>query len=281
MGPVKMRCEMMKSKSFWLSLILLGVFPSVTRGWMDTDRSRRLYPDAGRLHQEDSRRFEVTRRKGLLALLQQDLMSEARLLAEDRVAEKGQERLGKENGVEENCLPCRNLSRKEKQGRRRRVLYGQDGLHASCEKKYCGRGSKCVVNKETDQPECRCIEDCKSSYMPVCGSDGKFYENHCQLHRASCLQRKKIYIIHSKDCFFKGFAGVKEDHDLAGSAECRIPLPNQGYNRLCLLSWLEPGTWMCSRGVTLSAGPLHTWLPVTFPFVPYDGYHQTLVVTLL
>uniref|UniRef100_A0A8C3GJL2 Follistatin like 4 n=1 Tax=Cairina moschata TaxID=8855 RepID=A0A8C3GJL2_CAIMO len=87
---------------------------------------------------------------------------------------------------------------------RRKVLYGEDGLHASCEKKYCGRGSKCVVNKDTKQPECRCVEDCKSSYMPVCGSDGKFYENHCQLHRASCLQRKKIYIIHSKDCFFKG-----------------------------------------------------------------------------
>ncbi|XP_074739974.1 follistatin-related protein 4 isoform X2 [Strix uralensis] len=138
---------MMKSRSFWLSLVLLGVFPLVTRGWMDTDRSRRLYSDAGRLHQEDSRRFEVTRRK---------------------------------------------------------VLYGQDGLHASCEKKYCGRGSKCVVNKDTNQPECKCLEECKSSYMPVCGSDGKFYENHCQLHQASCLQRKKIYIIHSKDCFFKG-----------------------------------------------------------------------------
>ncbi|KAJ7316488.1 hypothetical protein JRQ81_002650, partial [Phrynocephalus forsythii] len=82
-------------------------------------------------------------------------------------------------------------------------LYGQDGLHASCEQKYCGRGSKCVVNKETDKPECRCIEDCKPSYMPVCGSDGKFYENHCELHRTSCLQQKKIYIIHSKDCFFK------------------------------------------------------------------------------
>lgn len=92
------------------------------------------------------------------------------------------------------------------------VLYGQDGLHASCEKKYCGRGSKCVVNKDTNQPECRCVEDCKSNYMPVCGSDGKFYENHCQLHRASCLQRKKIYIIHSKDCFFKGRASLKNKY---------------------------------------------------------------------
>uniref|UniRef100_A0A8C2T0M8 Follistatin like 4 n=1 Tax=Coturnix japonica TaxID=93934 RepID=A0A8C2T0M8_COTJA len=141
------RCEMMKSRRFLLSLVLLGAFLSFTRGWMDLDGSRRLHSDLGRLHQEVSGRFEVTRRK---------------------------------------------------------VLYGQDGLHASCEKKYCGRGSRCVVNRDTNQPECRCVEDCKSSYMPVCGSDGKFYENHCQLHRASCLQRKKIYIIHSKDCFFKG-----------------------------------------------------------------------------
>ncbi|XP_028573858.2 follistatin-related protein 4 isoform X3 [Podarcis muralis] len=98
------------------------------------------------------------------------------------------------------------------EGTRRKVLYGQDGLHASCEKKYCGRGSKCVVNKETDKPECRCIDDCKPSYMPVCGSDGKFYENHCELHRASCLQRKKIYIIHSKDCFFKGDTCTMADY---------------------------------------------------------------------
>ncbi|XP_055669055.1 follistatin-related protein 4 isoform X2 [Falco peregrinus] len=146
---------MMTSRSFWLSLLLLGLFPLVTRGWMDVERSRRLYSDAGRLHQEDFRRLEVTRRK---------------------------------------------------------VLYGQDGLHASCEKKYCGRGSKCVVNKDTNQPECKCVEDCKSSYMPVCGSDGKFYENHCQLHRASCLQRKKIYIIHSKDCFFKGDTCTMADY---------------------------------------------------------------------
>ncbi|XP_033373574.1 follistatin-related protein 4 isoform X2 [Parus major] len=138
---------MMTARSFWRFLVLLGVFPLVTRAWMDVDRSRSLYSDVGRLHQEDSKRFEVTRRK---------------------------------------------------------VLPRQHSLHASCEKKYCGRGSECVLNRDTNQPECRCVEDCKSSYMPVCGSDGRFYENHCQLHQASCLQRKKIYIIHSKDCFFKG-----------------------------------------------------------------------------
>ncbi|XP_042311857.1 follistatin-related protein 4 isoform X2 [Sceloporus undulatus] len=145
----------MQSRSFWLFLLLLEVFLLTAWGWMESNRSRQLYSDAGRLTQEGIRNFEVTRRK---------------------------------------------------------VLYGQDGLHASCEKKYCGRGSKCVVNKETDKPECRCIDNCKSSYMPVCGSDGKFYENHCELHRASCLQRKKIYIIHSKDCFFKGDACTMADY---------------------------------------------------------------------
>ncbi|XP_030429032.1 follistatin-related protein 4 isoform X3 [Gopherus evgoodei] len=145
----------MKSRSFWSRLVLLEVFLSVTWGWMESDRIRRFYADAGRLQQKESRSFEGTRRK---------------------------------------------------------VLYGQDGLHASCEKKYCGRGSKCVVNKETNQPECKCLEDCKPSYMPVCGSDGKFYENHCEVHRASCLQRKKIYIIHSKDCFFKGDTCTMADY---------------------------------------------------------------------
>ncbi|XP_014383356.1 follistatin-related protein 4 [Alligator sinensis] len=150
------RLEIMKPRSFSLFLMLLGVFLSASWGWMESDRSRRLDLDAGRLRQEESRSFEVTRRK---------------------------------------------------------VLYGQDGLHASCEKKFCGRGSKCVVNKETDQPQCRCLEDCKPSYMPVCGSDGKFYENHCEIHRASCLQKKKIYIIHSKDCFFKGDTCTMADYN--------------------------------------------------------------------
>ncbi|XP_025901340.1 follistatin-related protein 4-like [Nothoprocta perdicaria] len=138
---------MMKSRSVWFSLVLLGVFPSVMRGWMESDRSRRLYPDAGRLHQEDSRRLEVARKK---------------------------------------------------------AVSGQDGLPASCEHKFCGRGSECVVSAASGRPECRCVRGCKPRYVPVCGSDGRLYENHCQLHRASCLQRRKIYISHSKDCFFKG-----------------------------------------------------------------------------
>ncbi|XP_036608891.1 follistatin-related protein 4 [Trichosurus vulpecula] len=96
---------------------------------------------------------------------------------------------------------------------RRKVYFGHDSLHASCENKHCGRGSRCIVNEETQMPECQCLEGCKSTYMPICGSDGKFYENHCELHRASCLQKKKIYIVHSKDCFFKGDTCTMADYN--------------------------------------------------------------------
>ncbi|XP_074069677.1 follistatin-related protein 4 isoform X2 [Macrotis lagotis] len=96
---------------------------------------------------------------------------------------------------------------------RRKVYFVHDGLHVSCENKHCGRGSRCIVNEETQMPECQCLEACKSTYMPICGSDGKFYENHCELHRSSCLQKKKIYIVHSKDCFFKGDTCTMADYN--------------------------------------------------------------------
>ncbi|XP_036170084.1 follistatin-related protein 4 [Myotis myotis] len=87
---------------------------------------------------------------------------------------------------------------------RREGLSDHDWLRSSCGKKRCGRGSRCTLSRETGEPECRCLEACKPSYVPVCGSDGRFYENHCELYRAACLLEKKIVIAHSKDCFLKG-----------------------------------------------------------------------------
>uniref|UniRef100_A0A3B3WGB8 Follistatin-like 5 n=1 Tax=Poecilia mexicana TaxID=48701 RepID=A0A3B3WGB8_9TELE len=72
-----------------------------------------------------------------------------------------------------------------------------------CEHKYCGLGRHCVINHETDQGECRCLDHCKPHYKPVCGSDGKLYQNHCELHRASCLRGHRITIMHSEECFYK------------------------------------------------------------------------------
>eukprot|EP00064_Thunnus_orientalis_P001958 superscaffoldBa00000134_g1962 len=75
-----------------------------------------------------------------------------------------------------------------------------------CRRTYCGRGRQCVLMAETGRAECVCQEKCRPSFVPVCGSDGRFYENHCEVYRTACLQRRRIYVVHSKDCFFKGTA---------------------------------------------------------------------------
>ncbi|KAJ8348859.1 hypothetical protein SKAU_G00274480 [Synaphobranchus kaupii] len=83
-------------------------------------------------------------------------------------------------------------------------FFGPDGLLGPCENKYCGLGRHCVVNAETRQGECACLDHCKAHYKPVCGSDGQLYQNHCELHRAACLKKQKITTVHSEDCFYKG-----------------------------------------------------------------------------
>uniref|UniRef100_A0A3Q3QZ93 Follistatin-like 4 n=1 Tax=Monopterus albus TaxID=43700 RepID=A0A3Q3QZ93_MONAL len=78
---------------------------------------------------------------------------------------------------------------------------------------YCGRGRQCVLMAETGRAECVCQEKCRPSFVPVCGSDGRFYENHCEVYRAACLERRRIYVVHSKDCFFRGNACTMSEYN--------------------------------------------------------------------
>ncbi|XP_063138324.1 follistatin-related protein 5 isoform X6 [Rattus norvegicus] len=102
--------------------------------------------------------------------------------------------------------PLTRLRHKEKSQESSRIkeFLIHDGPFGSCENKYCGLGRHCVISRETRHAECTCMDLCKQHYKPVCGSDGEFYENHCEVHRAACLKKQKITIVHNEDCFFKG-----------------------------------------------------------------------------
>ncbi|XP_005006861.1 follistatin-related protein 5 isoform X2 [Cavia porcellus] len=102
--------------------------------------------------------------------------------------------------------PLTRLRHKEKsqESSRFKGFLIPDDPFGSCENKYCGLGRHCVISKETRQAECACMDVCRQHYKPVCGSDGEFYANHCEVHRAACLKRQKITIVHDEDCFFKG-----------------------------------------------------------------------------
>uniref|UniRef100_A0A3B5LBH4 Follistatin like 4 n=1 Tax=Xiphophorus couchianus TaxID=32473 RepID=A0A3B5LBH4_9TELE len=82
-----------------------------------------------------------------------------------------------------------------------------------CHRTYCGRGRQCVLMAESGRAECVCQEKCRPSFVPVCGSDGRFYENHCEVYRTACLERRRIYVVHSKDCFFKGSACTMSEYN--------------------------------------------------------------------
>ncbi|GIX83838.1 follistatin-related protein 1 [Caerostris darwini] len=71
-----------------------------------------------------------------------------------------------------------------------------------CETTVCGRGRECEVN-QLGEAVCICQRICKKRKKPVCGSDGHFYVNHCELHRSACLTDKNIVIDHRDTCLKK------------------------------------------------------------------------------
>uniref|UniRef100_A0A3Q2XGA2 Follistatin-related protein 1 n=1 Tax=Hippocampus comes TaxID=109280 RepID=A0A3Q2XGA2_HIPCM len=62
-----------------------------------------------------------------------------------------------------------------------------------CANVFCGAGRECAVS-EKGEPSCLCIESCKPHKRSVCGSNGKTYRNHCELHRDACLSGLKIEV---------------------------------------------------------------------------------------
>ncbi|MEQ2230445.1 Follistatin- protein 1 [Ilyodon furcidens] len=68
-----------------------------------------------------------------------------------------------------------------------------------CANVFCGAGRECTVN-EKGEPSCLCIESCKPHKRSVCGSNGKTYRNHCELHRDACLSGLKIQVAHDGHC---------------------------------------------------------------------------------
>uniref|UniRef100_A0A7M4E3Z4 Agrin n=1 Tax=Crocodylus porosus TaxID=8502 RepID=A0A7M4E3Z4_CROPO len=64
----------------------------------------------------------------------------------------------------------------------------------SCGSTVCSFGSKCVGG------QCACPRCERQPFSPVCGSDGVTYDNPCELHVASCQQKKTIEVSRTGPC---------------------------------------------------------------------------------
>lgn len=78
------------------------------------------------------------------------------------------------------------------------LLYAVIEILDPCLVKYCGNGEECVVIK--GKAVCICQRQCPKIRKVICGSDGKLYSNHCELHRAACLTAKPLFVDHSFSC---------------------------------------------------------------------------------
>ncbi|XP_067052687.1 follistatin-related protein 5-like [Acropora muricata] len=65
---------------------------------------------------------------------------------------------------------------------------------------FCSPGRECRM-QSNGQAQCVCMSRCKKKRNPVCGSDGIFYDNHCELHRTACHFGEKISVDLDMKCF--------------------------------------------------------------------------------
>nr|XP_009687962.1 PREDICTED: follistatin-related protein 1 [Struthio camelus australis] len=116
-----------------------------------------------------------------------------------------------------------------------------------CANVFCGAGRECAVT-EKGEPTCLCIEQCKPHKRPVCGSNGKTYLNHCELHRDACLTGSKIQVDYDGHCKEK-----KTENPAASPVVCYQSDRDELRRRV--IQWLEaeiiPDGWF-SKGSNYS-----------------------------
>lgn len=66
---------------------------------------------------------------------------------------------------------------------------------------------------------CVCQKRCSRREKLVCGTDGRIYKNHCELHRTACVEDRSIAVDHSFGC------SKPRKKPLKGELRARVPPP--------------------------------------------------------
>jgi len=95
-----------------------------------------------------------------------------------------------------------------------RAAPGLDGERCGESGDYCRAGRECVLSPQHPAGACVCLRQCPDHWKPVCGSDGKSYDNHCYLHKAACDTGKHIsprHLSNTDNVLSPCFSGDREE----------------------------------------------------------------------
>lgn len=86
---------------------------------------------------------------------------------------------------------------------------------------YCGRGEECAALGGVAR--CICVRKCGPAKRRVCGTDGRLYDNRCELHKSGCLSGVDIEIDHSLKCFIPSGESVSVGGRLLFTLTLAVP----------------------------------------------------------
>ena len=67
-------------------------------------------------------------------------------------------------------------------------------ISAPCSESKCPEDQDCVLDVK-GKASCKCPAVCPSGRDPVCGSDGRTYENRCKARKESCEKKKNLSFV--------------------------------------------------------------------------------------
>jgi len=68
-----------------------------------------------------------------------------------------------------------------------------------CSMMVCRAGRECQLSGN-GEASCVCMASCPDHFVPVCGSNGRSYDNYCMMHRDACLSGIHISLRSSGYC---------------------------------------------------------------------------------